>query len=483
MSSYTLHTGDIYEWAQSYNGSRFHACLCDPPYHLTQPNIRNAYNPTPGLSSWDAIDEARKQARKGKNKSGFMGKEWDGGDVAFRPDTWAAIGDCLLPGAYLLAFGGTRTWHRLAVAIEDAGFEIRDTVMWVYGSGFPKSHDVSKAIDREAGATREVSDINSTSCPDFPNPCKGHPTANGSLGGGVMRHAIPTSPATPLAKTWDGYGSALKPAWEPIIIARKPLEGTIAQNCVEYGSGAINIDGCRVDASDGVPRFTNRAEPSINCYGDGRNGSNRTGEIDMQTGRFPANLIHDGSEEVLQGFPSPHGAGEKRDGGLSKYGSSMFCGNHAGNGTRFGDSGSSARFFYCAKASKSERDAGCEGMLLERPHPSGNKWATTSMWNGENGDSEWKEKNPNLPRHNHHPTVKPIALTEYLARMILPPAEYAPRRLLVPFAGSGSEMIGAHKAGWDEITGVELTPEYVEIAEARLKHWVSVPRQISMVQE
>jgi site-specific DNA-methyltransferase (adenine-specific) len=371
-----------------------------------------------------------------RHSGGFMGQQWDGGDVAFRPETWKAIGDCLLPGAYLLAFGGTRTWHRLAVAIEDAGFEIRDTVMWVYGSGFPKSHDVSKAIDRQAEVDRDVIGLSENSR----NP---HNRDNKIDGGFAMGDIHITSPSTDMAKTWDGYGSALKPAFEPIIIARKSLDGTIAQNCVQYGSGALNIDGCRVEGE--VPSVPMPLGGTGNIYGF-KNGTGRNGEMSTPSslGRWPANLIHDGSDEVLEGFPYNKGTTRQPTGhGILDPNTGWNDNSMIDKTIRgFDDEGSSARFFYTAKVSPSERNAGLD--------------------------------------KNTHPTLKPIALTEYLAKLILPPVEYAPRRILVPFSGAGSEMIGAYQAGWDEIVGVELSPEYAEIAEKRLKYWTSIPKQLEL---
>ena len=470
-----LYTEDILTW--NYDGL-FHACLCDPPYHLTSIVKRfGKEGSAPAQFGTDGVYS--------RHSGGFMGQQWDGGDVAFRPETWKAIGDCLLPGAYLLAFGGTRTWHRLAVAIEDAGFEIRDTVMWVYGSGFPKSHDVSKAIDRQAGVDRDVIGLSENSR----NP---HNRDNKIDGGFAMGDIHITSPSTDMAKTWDGYGSALKPAFEPIIIARKSLDGTIAQNCVQYGSGALNIDGCRVPTNpeiDDMLRETTRGKRQTETWETGSGFKNENNHLTgvPENGRWPANLIHDGSEEILKELPSSksspvgfRGVGWKHSGNTKDEMTKMEYQN------AFNDSGSAARFFYCAKASKRERDAGCEEMEeSEQDHNRFDKCAKCGGYLLQNPDrpSACKCEEPeriHAKSRNSHPTVKPLALTEYLARLILPPVEYAPRRLLVPFAGSGSEMIGAYQAGWDEIVGVELSPEYAEIAEKRLKYWTSIPKQLEL---
>jgi len=409
-----------------------------------------------------------------------MGQTWDGGNVAFRPETWAAIGEHLLPGAYLLAFGGTRTWHRLAVAIEDAGFEIRDTIAWIYGSGFPKSHDVSKAIDKSLGIERE--DKFEGAIERFAGP-----TGNKRCGkcGKWLISSNPCrcprpqdEPKTELAKTWDGYGTALKPAFEPIIMARKPVENTVAKNCVDYGSGAVNIDGCRIE---GEPVPINKLEE---WSGFGQKVRPDYVQEMNTLGRWPANLIHDGSEEVLKIFPGNAGAAAPVKRGHSGKSNGIYndYAQKGDDGKTFrGDSGSAARFFYCAKASKSERDAGCIGEK-EQSHNRFDKCAKCGGYILQNPDrpSACKCENPkrvHAKAKNNHPTVKPLALTEYLARLILPPDEYAPRRILVPFSGSGSEMIGAYMAGWEDITGVELAEEYVKISQARLKYWTNIPAQ------
>jgi site-specific DNA-methyltransferase (adenine-specific) len=307
----------------------------------------------------------------------FMGRDWDHGvpGVAF----WRETLRVAKPGVHLLAFGGTRTYHRLACAIEDAGWEIRDCIMWVYGSGFPKSHDVSKAIDREAGAERDMVD---------------KITRAGSFGYGVTVHqsggsksgiSYLTAPATDAAKQWDGWGTALKPAYEPIIVARKPLVGTVAANVQQYGTGAINVNGCRVESE----------------------------------GRWPANFIHDGSDEVITGL------------------------------------GESARFFYCAKAGKRDRDEGCEGF---QPRLAG-------VMNMRSDNHAQATGNIFAPKSTHHPTVKPTDLMRYLCRLVTPPGG----TVLDPFMGSGSTGKGATLEGFN-FTGIERNAEYIEIAKARIQH-------------
>jgi site-specific DNA-methyltransferase (adenine-specific) len=339
----------------------------------------------------------------------FMGKRWDY-DVP-SVEVWAECLRVLKPGGHLLAFAGTRTQHRMAVRIEDAGFEIRDMIAWVYGSGFPKSLDVSKAIDKAAGAEREVVGIAGRS--GSARACMA-----GDFAGGEY-HA--TAPATSEAQQWQGWGTALKPAWEPVIVARKPLTGTVAANVLKYGTGAINIDGCRVD---GTPRTTHADGNRQGTHPAPMDWGNRTEHAAPgASGRWPANLIHDGSDEVVAGFP------QTTSGDLTPYLNQSRNGHAGVNSewktvTRTGDSGSAARFFYCAKASKADRGEG-----------------------------------------NTHPTVKPTDLMRYLCRLVTPPGG----TVLDPFAGSGSTGKAAILEGFQFI-GIEREAEYLAIAEARISH-------------
>jgi site-specific DNA-methyltransferase (adenine-specific) len=331
----------------------------------------------------------------------FMGKEWDHGipGVAF----WTEAMRVAKPGAHLLAFGGTRTFHRLTCAIEDAGWEIRDCLMWLYGSGFPKSHNVGKAFDREAGVLAPESRgfcVAGRTDANLPNP--------------VVRGYVPPAPATASARQWSGWGTALKPAWEPVIMARKPLIGTVAENVARYGTGAINVDGCRIGTDGGCAG----AGAGAVVFGDGLNGT--FAQPVPGLGRWPANVVHDGSEEVVTRFPDADGMQRhlhNRNG--IGYGS-MSAGTSGEVG--YSDYGSASRFFYCAKASRSERGEG-----------------------------------------NNHPTVKPVALMQWLCRLVTPPAGV----ILDPFMGSGSTGIAADREGFSFI-GFDLSPEYVEIARRRI---------------
>jgi DNA modification methylase len=347
----------------------------------------------------------------------FMGKGWDHGVPG--AEFWNEALRVAKPGAHLLAFGGTRTFHRLAVAIEDAGWEIRDCVMWVYGSGFPKSHNIGKAIDKMAGAERErVRPVAA--------PARNGDGTN-ALGGAWQDEPWETAPATEAARRWEGWGTALKPAWEPIIVARKPFGGTVAANVLEHGTGAINVEGCQVGEAGGGTHCNNR-DATGRCLGHDNAGRSTSGQTvhgpETNGGRWPANLIHDGSPEVLAGFPGD------------------------------GD-GSASRYFYCAKASKSDRDAGLgdlpeatPGQRTERAEGS----AGVTAYAGGRG-----------PARNIHPTVKPTDLMRYLCRLVTPPGGV----VLDPFMGSGSTGRGAVLEGFGFV-GIDLTPEYVEIARRRI---------------
>lgn len=398
--SFTLHHGDCLDVLRGMPENSVDSIVTDPPY---------------GLS--------------------FMGKKWDYDVPAV--EVWAECLRVLKPGGHLLAFAGTRTQHRMAVRIEDAGFEIRDMIAWVYGSGFPKSLDVSKAIDKAAGAVREV-----VGCKDN----KGRAPADVYAGQwNTDNQGDPiTAPATEAARQWQGWGTALKPALEPITVARKPLAGTVAANVLEWGTGALNIDGCRVATGDklgggATSGHTAAHEGYRRPWMDNRDHLARHAEkcaanvIKAEAlGRWPANLIHDGSDEVLAGFPETLQADQRqrRDIYDSKRSGCCVNGGYVNpvETPVYNDTGSAARFFYCAKASAEDRDAG-----------------STS--------------------DNHHPTVKPTDLMRYLVRLVTPPGGTA----LDPFMGSGSTGKAAVLEGF-RFVGIEREAEYIAIARARIEY-------------
>lgn len=420
-----------------FGENTFDSIVTDPPYELTSAR--------PG---------GRSPATEGKVMRGFMGMQWDGSGIAFNPEMWAEALRVLKPGGHLLAFSGSRTYHRMACAIEDAGFEIRDQIMWVYGSGFPKSLDVSKAIDKAAGAEREI--VGRAVYGD------GHTQKSAvSIGfGGSDPDAdlrFLTAPASPAARQWQGWGTALKPAHEPICVARKPLVGTVAANVLAHGTGAINVEGCRVP---GTVTSNPLSRGAGNISTNGHKGQDGTGlDRVSDAGRWPANLIHDGSDEVLAVFPQ---TGVSSGGGRAN--GDKFGGGYAPpdlDTVGYGDKGSAARFFYCAKASKADREAGLDD-VPGVARVNGNKW-TDQDYRVANGErSEGRESGP---RKNHHPTVKPTELMRYLCRLVTPPGG----TVLDPFAGSGSTGKAAALEGFKFI-GFELSAEYTAIANARINH-------------
>jgi site-specific DNA-methyltransferase (adenine-specific) len=379
MSKCVLHRGDCLSVLPTLEPESIDTCITDPPYGLK-----------------------------------FMGKNWDNGVPG--KAYWEAVFNVLKPGGMCLAFGGTRTFHRLACAIEDAGFEIRDTIMWVYGTGFPKSHNISKGIDKAAGAEREVVGVRQYAGGHVQRSSEDKLSPPIGTFERTQDKCIETAPATPDAQLWDGWGTALKPAWEPVLVAMKPTDGTFANNALTHGVAGLNVDGGRVPG-EGWSR------PGSNgvggCYGDYTNDRPRQNTA----GRFPANLIHDGSEEVVGLFPdskscnSPSKATPE-----SKFRPGQ--GNCQPQGPIYpGDKGSAARFFYCAKASKKDRGEG-----------------------------------------NTHPTVKPLALMEYLCKLTSTPTGGI---VLDPFAGSGSTGVACQNIGRDFI-GCEIDSDYYEIAKGRL---------------
>jgi DNA modification methylase len=402
------------------------AVVTDPPYGLSQhsqPDITEA------LTAWIS---GQPYTKKG---GGFMGATWD--SFVPGPEVWREVFRVLKPGGHALVFASSRTQDLMAIALRLSGFELRDTILWVYGSGFPKSHDISKAIDREAGAEREVVGIG-----------KGAGSSRAQSLGVFSPQYNSTAPATPAAKQWEGWGTALKPGYEPVILVRKPVCGTVAQNVIEWGTGGINIDECRVESHIERPLISNNVSASnltgvggASTYGSyAVRGSKAVGTTTQ--GRFPANFIHDGSEQVLECFPETKSGGSGND-KVKASGPVYSDWSTRKGGQQLPNSGSAARFFkactdddpedkntrrifYSPKASKRDRDEGVN--------------------------------------RNTHPTVKNTSLMRYLCRLITPPGGI----ILDPFAGSGSTGKAAALEGFNFI-GMELSEEYAEIARARVK--------------
>ena len=351
MMQYTLMHGDNREQLKHLADNSIDSIVCDPPYEL-----------------------------------GFMGKRWDSTGIAYDLTVWTECLRVLKPGGHLIAFGGTRTYHRMTVAIEDAGFEIRDCIMWLYGSGFPKSHN--------------------------------------------------------LHGDWHGYGTALKPAVEPAVLARKPLIGTVADNVTTWGVGAINIDGCRVEyVSDNDKKIGQSSRPSTSkgmaYYTDSESDAFDRSNRNALTGRWPANVILDeDAGEALDAQSGNRISNKFTYKNTDRKNRVIHGGWDKNNDGGYSDTGGASRFFYTAKASKAEREAGLEGMDGQRA--------------------------------NHHPTVKPIALMRYLVRLVTPKGG----TVLDPFMGSGSTGCAAMCEGVDFV-GIELSEEYLEIARRRIEYWQS----------
>jgi len=527
MSNVELICGDCKDVMSGFADNTFDSIVTDPPYEL-----------------------------------GFMGKEWDGSGIAYNVKMWEQVLRVLKPGGYLLAFGGDRTEHRLKCAIEDAGFEIRTTVAWVFGSGFPKSYNVSKKLNSVIPSSLRCvcahHSMNTTSdsrsdCRHVDDLCDeqllfGQDNGQDAfpLQGGVLGHnhddlglddllkeskhnhdrlkidrlsiedcqllygllledsqssdnilfdilgnmlhdeltaehkmdfrksdtlhlehdsvfsSYSTSLLDSISRTYhkckvcekyyatEGIGTALKPAAEFICVARKPFSGTVAGNVLEWGTGGINIDGCRVgSAYDNSGRGIRTKDWHDESQVADKKAGMKTRADPHHQGRWPANFIHDGSDEVVGLFP------QSKSTGGDGYKNSMFCGGKKTGGHGLGDSGSAARFFYCAKASKRDRDEGLDGMELKKMQIGDER---------PSGDSYERRGQPPTFRRNTHPTVKPTDLMRYLCRLVTPPDGV----ILDPFCGSGSTGKGAVLEGFN-FTGIDEKPEYIEIARPRIE--------------
>ena len=421
----TIYTGDCIDVMKGMPDDSVDSIVTDPPYEL-----------------------------------GFMGKSWDSTGIANSVEMWSEALRVLKPGGHLLAFSGSRTYHRMACAIEDAGFEIRDQIMWVYGSGFPKSHNISKGIDKTLNAPNGEVIGQSTgqgySSQQEKNLAEGfRPYTKGLPSEHADKNIYALS--SPEAQQWEGWGTALKPAHEPIVLARKPLIGTVANNVLAHGTGGINIDGCRVGSEERKNNINDFTNQHGNQFGNGQPIA-KIGESKV-TGRFPANFIHDGSDEVLELFPQTKSSEPrlttKQGGSKNRLAYGDFSGQTEPTVIGFGDSGSTARFFYCAKTSKRDRNEGLDGFEA--------KQQDESRKEGNPGGDNPRNRGVNKVA-NFHPTVKPNDLMRYLVRLVTPPNG----TVLDPFMGSGSTGKAAILEGFDFI-GIDMTPEYVEIARARIE--------------
>jgi site-specific DNA-methyltransferase (adenine-specific) len=426
-----LYLGDCLEILDTLAENSVDTCITDPPYGLGFMG-----------KEWDTFDKSQFgiAGNEGENdlkvKKNFkvLPRYNNGAGLYDFTLQWATeVYRVLKPGGLLLAFGGTRTYHRLVCGIEDAGFEIRDTVGWVYGSGFPKSLDISKAIEAkvQTGKSSPLAQRKTAMGADYrPSPLAGTPNY-GVTGNFINKdtNSLPMQISAHEAQLWDGWGTALKPAMELIVVAMKPLDGTFAENALKWGVAGYWIDGGRIGTEEHIVhgKEAGKFQP---------NGGETIKDYHEVQGRFPANLIHDGSDEVLELFPQ---TGKSTGGRIGNKGSAlnMMGTNYEAGDPGYGDSGSAARFFYCAKASRGERNAGLD-----------------------------------IAEQNLHPTVKPIALMRYLARITKTPTGGT---VLDPFMGSGTTGIACALEGRDFI-GIEKESEYYEIAKKRIAYWSEQPK-------
>jgi site-specific DNA-methyltransferase (adenine-specific) len=380
---------------------------------------------------------------------------------------WAEALRVLKSGGHLLAFSGSRTYHRMAVAIEDAGFEIRDQIMWVYGSGFPKSHNISKQLDKMAGVKGEVIGKKTGkgySSQQEKNMAEGFREYKAGL---PYEHADMNEYAfaSDEAKQWQGWGTALKPAHEPIVLARKPFAGTVAQNVLAHGTGALNIDASRISIAEGDEPSAGSRTATFGTQ-ETISGGDGSGGWQPASGRFPANFIHDGSDEVLALFPE---TGKSTGGRIGKKSmgdvTNVPAGEYEAGDPGFGDSGSAARFFYCAKTNKRDRNEGLDKFLAKQTLGGGGLTAEIKEDGSyDTASAGGKYGSVKAVSQNYHPTVKPTALMRYLVRLVTPPNG----TVLDPFLGSGSTGKACMYEKFDFI-GIEMTEEYLPIARARIE--------------
>jgi len=435
--TYQILKGNSLDLLPTLADNSIDAIVTDPPYGLGNPDPDYIIK---AIQLWASGDRAHIPEGKG-----FMGKSWD--SFVPPPAIWDECLRVLKPGGHLLAFAGTRTYDLMGISIRMAGFEIRDSIGWVYGSGFPKSMDVSKAIDKAAKAERARV------------PYKGGiASGQGNYGGGGNIHEgtkVGNEPATPKAKQWQGWGTALKPALEPIVVARKPLIGTVAENVLTHGTGGLNIDGSRIGTQEGDYSHPGNEgiEDNTNVYGKFQNKNQVKPHA---LGRWPANLILDEYTAELLDEQSGTSKSPKPYVAEGYKGTSMFGVGGVNHAKEFGDSGGASRFFYVAKASKRDRNEGLEHLPLEQVAFGGH---------GNNEPDGMTQQLVHAPRQNFHPTVKPTELMRYLVKLITPPGG----TVLDPFTGSGSTGKAAILEGFDFI-GIELTEDYWPIIEGRLKH-------------
>ena len=455
--SFKIYHGDMLDMLEVVEENSVDSIVCDPPYGLTSITKR--------FGSEDSSE--CKYARDGsfqRLSRGFMGKTWDGSGIEYNVDAWKKCYDVLKPGGYLLAFGGSRTFYRIACAIEDAGFEIRDTIMWLYGSGFPKSMNIGLMLDKRNGVESEVVGT----------------SRSGASSRAYQSEETTTAGEYEIRKArneWNGWGTALKPAFEPIIVARKPFKGSLIDNIIENGVGGINIDECRI--GDEARTYKGMSAHKPEGAGVFRDDNWEPKDIEVSVnGRFPANTIltYDETDfdEVCGGFPNTKG-GKRHNIAIRKSEKNSGYGFEVNTRNEFDDSGSASRYFYCAKASKKDRDEGLDMLETKKTGElqGGRKEGSAGsiMLNTDGTTRVNPYAGTGAPKKNIHPTVKPTELMQYLVRLVTPNGGV----VLDPFMGSGSTgkavMYENKERNKDyKFIGIELTDEYLPIAHGRISY-------------
>ncbi|MEX3764410.1 site-specific DNA-methyltransferase [Paraburkholderia phenoliruptrix] len=464
---YTLHLGDCIEVMRSLPDSSIDAVVTDPPYGIRFMG-----------KAWDGSDIEARHLKRKENESHSPGAGPNGGHKSIAAEAgkydlapqamrafqefsreWALEAFRVLkPGGHLLSFSSARTYHRMASGIEDAGFELRDQIMWLYGSGFPKSLNVAKAIESGGGRPEDIRRM--TMGEGYAPSGRGRANYDHGAASAMNGETGGWAPTTDAARQWEGWGTALKPAHEPICVARKPFAGTVAANVLAHGVGALNIEACRIETTEnlkgGAYAETGGRTESAALHGaSGMNVAGKTvgREFVQPSGRWPANVIHDGSDEVLAAFPDAPGQIARSSSSSERKNQNVYGAMVRGSGgvaPRADIETSAARFFYCAKASRADRNEG-----LGEIGPQFKKGTTLRAVEVAAAAGELKG--------NTHPTVKPTELMRYLCRLVTP----AGGVVLDPFMGSGSTGKAAMLEGF-RFVGIDMTPEYVEIARARI---------------